>query len=346
MKYNMSQWMLELLHAPIKKALPILSFPSVQLLGINVCDLINDSTMQARGMKAVAERTPDAAASVSLMDLSVEAQCFGAAIHISDHEVPTVISPVLPIDASADERMAMALALEVPAIGSGRTHIYIDAVRQAANLITDRPVFAGVIGPFSLAGRLMDVSASMLYCYDEPDMVHQVLCKATDFIIQYAQAFKEAGANGVIIAEPLAGLLSPTLAQEFSGYYCRKIVTAVQDDYFAVIYHNCGNTTHTTLQSILSCGAAAYHFGNAVDMRSILESVPAGTICMGNIDPAREFRNGTPESIQATTMALMAECCPYPNFVISSGCDIPPLSDWQNIDAFFRAVRTFYISAQ
>ena len=38
----------------------------------------------------------------------------------------------------------------------------------------------------------------------------------------------------------------------------------------------------------------------------------------------------------------MEKCCKYPNFVISSGCDIPPLSSWDNIDAFFAAVKEFY----
>ena len=38
----------------------------------------------------------------------------------------------------------------------------------------------------------------------------------------------------------------------------------------------------------------------------------------------------------------MERCCKHPNFVISSGCDIPPLSSWDNIDAFFRAAEEFY----
>ena len=217
MKRNMDQWTKELLEAPVKKALPVLSFPSIQLLGITVNDLISDSAIQAKGMKAVADRTPKAGGSVSLMDRSVEAECFGAEIRVSDDEVPTVVGSVLDTEIDEDERMAQAEAMQVPAIGAGRTQIYIDAIAKAVEDITDRPVFAGVIGPFSLAGRLMDVTSSMIYCYDEPDMVHVVLEKATEFIINYIKAYKEVGANGVVMAEPLAGLLSPALAQEFSG---------------------------------------------------------------------------------------------------------------------------------
>ncbi len=341
MKRNMYAWIEDQKAATAKKALPVLSFPSVQLLGITVRELINDSDLQAKGMKAVADRVPTAAA-VSLMDLSLEAECFGSKIRVSDEEVPTVVGSLIDAELDEDERLEQAKALAVPAVGAGRTQIYIDAIEKAVGLITDRPVLAGVIGPFSLAGRLMDVTEAMIYCYDEPDMVHVLLQKATDFIIQYIKAYKAVGANGVVLAEPLAGLLSPGLAQEFSGDYCKQIVDAVQDESFIVVYHNCGNTAVLTMDSLLSCGAKAYHFGDAVDMTEVMEKIPSDVMALGNVSPAGEFRGGTPESIKRATWKVMEACCKYPNFVISSGCDIPPMSPWENIDAFFAAVDAFY----
>lgn len=70
-------------------------------------------------------------------------------------------------------------------MGAGRTGLYVEAIEKAVGMIQDRPVFAGVIGPFSLAGRLMDVTEAMIYCYEEPDMVHVLLEKATAFITDY-----------------------------------------------------------------------------------------------------------------------------------------------------------------
>lgn len=334
MKRDMQQWLQDLRDAKVKKAMPILSFPAIQLMGISVRELISSGDAQARGMKLIADRT-DAAASVSLMDLSVEAECFGSTIRVSDEEVPTVVGSIV-----TSEEEAQALA--VPKIGAGRTGIYIEAIEKAAELITDRPVFAGAIGPFSLAARLLDVTEIMIYCYDEPDMVHTVLEKVTQFITDYCLAFKQAGANGVVIAEPVAGLLSPALAEEFSAPYVKKIVDAVQDDSFIVIYHNCGNNTIRMIDSILSTGASAYHFGNSIDMAEMMKHIPSGVVAMGNVDPAGEFRNGTPESIRRATLDVMRANCGAPNFVISSGCDIPPLSSWENIDAFFAAVKEYY----
>lgn len=334
-KRDMYQWINSLKGAEVKKALPVLSFPCVSLLGITVRELISDSELQSKGMKLIADRT-DAAASVSFMDLSVEAECFGATVVVSDDEVPTVNGRII-------NDMDEAEALEIPPIGSGRTQIYIDAIEKACKEITDRPVFAGMIGPYSLAARLFDVSEIMMDCYDDPDMVHTVLGKVTAFLIEYAKAYKTAGANGIVMAEPVAGLLSPTLEEEFSSPYVKQIVDAVQDENFVIIYHNCGDNVPKMLDSIMTTGCAAYHFGNAMDMeQDIIPQVSAETVVMGNIDPAGTLRMGTPEKVREETLALLEKCSKYPNFVLSSGCDIPPMTPWENIDVFFATVKEFY----
>lgn len=335
-RQSMKLWVADTIARPKKAALPVLSFPCVQLMGITVKELISAADMQAKGLKMIADRTP-MAASVSLMDLSVEAEAFGSAIRVSDDEVPTVIGAIV-----SDEEEAGAL--RVPKVGDGRTGINVDGIRKAAELIQDRPVFAGVIGPFSLAGRLMDVSEALVYCYDEPDMVHTVMKKATAFLIDYCNAYKAAGANGVLLAEPLTGLLSPALAREFSHPYVKELIDAVQDDSFALFYHNCGNTVPQMAQDIYQLGAMGCHFGNCIDMADVMDAAPAGVLVMGNVDPAGELRNGTPDSVRAATRRVMERCCRYPNFLISSGCDIPPLTPWENLDAFFGAVEDFYAS--
>lgn len=331
----MRSWIDRFSDQSYKKPIPLLSFPCVSLLGVSVKELISDSTLQAKGMKAVADRT-DASAAVSFMDLSVEAECFGAAVCVSDDEVPTVKGRLI-------NDMDEAEALCVPAVRSGRTSIYIDAVKQAVKDITDRPVLAGMIGPFSLAARLLDVSEIMIDCYDDPDMVHTVLDKTTQFLIEYAKAYKSAGVAGIVMAEPVSGLLSPALEEEFSSPYVKKIVATVQDDGFVIIYHNCGDNVPRMLDSILSTGAAAYHFGNAVDIeKDILQKVPSDIVIMGNIDPAGTLLMGTPETVREATLSLLERCVKYPNYILSSGCDMPPMTPWQNIEAFFAAWKEFY----
>ena len=301
MERNMYDWISHIRMAKEKKAMPILSFPAIQKMGISVENLILHSESQAEGMKVIADSLPKAAASVSVMDLSVEAECFGSKVLFFESEVPSVTGSIIGSEEDAEN-------LQIPKIGSGRTGICIEAIRKASEQIQDRPVFAGVIGPFSLAGRLMDVTEAMFYCYDEPDMVHIVLEKATAFLIDYCKAFKKAGANGVLIAEPLAGVLSPGLAQEFSAEYVKRIVEAVQEESFIVIYHNCGNATIPQIDGILETGCRVLHFGNSIDMEEMLSHIPENIVVMGNVDPVNCFKNGTPESVKEETLKIMEKC--------------------------------------
>lgn len=333
MKIDMKKWMQDCINAPTKKAMPILSFPGIQLTGHTVDEMVRSGHLQAVCMEAIARKF-DTAAAFSLMDLSVEAEAFGSPIHYSGDEVPTVTAALIHDEEEAE-------ALQVPDVGAGRTGECVNGIREVSSLITDRPVLAGIIGPYSLAGRLLDMTEIMILCYEEPEMVETVLEKSTEFLVKYALAFKDAGANGIAIAEPAAGLLSPGLIETFSTPYVKRICEAVEDDSFMVLYHNCGNVV-PLLENIKQIGAGGYSFGNAVDLEETLKVIPRDSIVIGNIDPAGIIRNGTPEQIRKETLSLMERCCKYPNFVIASGCDIPPMTPLENIEAFFQAVEEFY----
>ena len=314
-----------------QRALPILSFPAAQKLGVSVETLVKSAELQAKAMQIIAAET-DTLAAVSLMDLSVEAEAFGAKVRFTEDEVPAIVGQLISDEDEANE-------LEVPDLSAGRALLCVEAVRTAKQAITDKPVIAGMIGPYSLAGRLCDVTEIMYLCYDEPETVHTVLDKVTQYLITYGRAMKDAGADGIMMAEPLAGILSPDMADEFSMPYVKRIIDELQDEDFAVLYHNCGNSVPQMLDSIYQLDAAAYHFGNAVDMAEIMAKTPADILAMGNIDPAGEFASGTVESITAATKALLEKCGAYKNFVPSSGCDIPAHAKWENIQAFFAAVK-------
>ena len=150
MKMNMKQWIEEYKEASVKKAMPILSFPGAQLIGKTVDELVRNGHLQALCMEAMAKRY-EMGAAVSLMDLSVEAEAFGAEVHYSEDDVPTMHGALIEDEEGAE-------ALLVPEVGAGRTGECIKGIKEATELITDRPIFAGIIGPYSLAGRLLDMT--------------------------------------------------------------------------------------------------------------------------------------------------------------------------------------------
>jgi uroporphyrinogen decarboxylase len=93
--------------------------------------------------------------------------------------------------------------------------------------------------------------------------------------------------------------------------------------------------------SMHGTGAAGLHFGNRCTIVDALAQLPRDTIVFGNIDPVGVFKSGTPETVRSETLRLLTATKDYPNFVISSGCDIPPNVPLENIDAFFLALRDF-----
>ena len=317
-----------------KKPIPILSFPGIHLIGCSVGELVKDGHLQALCMEAIAKRY-DTGAAVSLMDLSVEAEAFGAHIIYSEDDVPTVHDALIVDEETAEN-------LQIPQIGSGRTGECIKGIKEAKERITDRPVLAGMIGPYSLAGRLLDMTEIMILCYEEPELVESVLEKVTKFLVVYAKSFKEVGADGIVLAEPAAGLLSPNLIEEFSNPYVQKIREAVEDEDFLVVYHNCGNIT-PIMDKIVELDASVYSVGNAIDMEEALKKLPKESMVMGNLDPAGILRNGTPAFIKQETKKILECCSKYDNFILSSGCDVPANTSLENLDAFFEAAKEFYL---
>lgn len=136
-------------------------------------------------------------------------------------------------------------------------------------------------------------------------------------------------------------MLSPNLIRDFSMPYVERLIESVEDDNFIVVYHNCGNII-PLLNEIKTIHPAAYSVGNAVDIEEALKVLPSDSLVIGNIDPAGTLRNGTPEKIRTETRELLERCSKYPNFVIASGCDIPPMTPLENIQVFFDTVKEFY----
>jgi len=327
---NMKKWK-EAFKNSERQALPILTYPGLQITGKTIKDVVTDGSAQYELIKAVSDRYPTAGA-VSIMDLSVEAEAFGSEIKYSDNEVPNVVGRLVVDEKSIDE-------LQVPDLTKGRIPEYLKACKLSAKNIK-RPVFGGCIGPFSLAGRLFGMTEIMTAMRRKPDMIHLLLEKCTTLILEYNKAIKKTGVQGVIMAEPAAGLLSESFCQKFSSDYVKKIVDAVQDENYLVILHNCGQTKHL-VNSMLSTGAEGYHFGNAVDMADILPQIPQDKLVGGNIAPVDVFKNGSVYSVIKETMSLLEKSKEYPNFFISSGCDIPPGTPLENVDAFFNTLALF-----
>jgi uroporphyrinogen decarboxylase len=326
---NINNWVSQQISNKKRIAIPIMTHPGIEMIGKKVKDTVQNGEVHALAIKRLNEVYPVAAKTV-IMDLTLEAEAFGCQIEFQENDMPHILGRLVS-NAKEIEN------LKVPELCAGRVPQYLKANRLTVESTKDKPVFAGVIGPFSLAGRLFDMSEIMVACYMEPEAITCLLEKCTEFILKYCKELKNIGCSGVVIAEPAAGLLSNEDCQYFSSEYVKKIVDAVQDDTFLVILHNCGNQGHCT-EAMLNSGANAYHFGNAIDMVETLKYCPTDKLILGNIDPVGVMKMRSAREVKAFTSDLLNRTSGFDNFVLSTGCDLPPHVPSENISAFFEAL--------
>ena len=155
-------------------ALPVLTYPGAPLAGASVRELVTDPDAQVRTQLALADRYP-LRALLTCMDLSVEAEAFGSEIQLSDDEIPTVTNRLAPTAAAVE-------ALNIPRVGAARTAVYLEATRRLRAAAGGRLVFAGMVGPFSLAARLHGVAEALSLTLGEPGLMHALIARSTAFL--------------------------------------------------------------------------------------------------------------------------------------------------------------------
>lgn len=123
----------------------------------------------------------------------------------------------------------------------------------------------------------------------------------------------------------------------YSSAYVKRLAAEVGDESFNIVLHNCAaKLLH--LPAILETGLKAFHFGAPMDIVGALGKVSPDVVLCGNLDPTGVFVQLVPDEVQAQAVRLLAATAGRKNFVLSSGCDLPPSAPLSNLDAFYRAL--------
>lgn len=297
------------------RAMPCLFYPAVRENGVSVADALQNAPVQADILKKIADQWPVAAV-VRMTELWCEGAAFGMECRITDDDFPVLGEPLCE---EAEELAELA----VPDVENAVTAPLLEAVRLAAPAL-DRPLFAGMTGPYTLGTVLCGAEDFMVACMTEPETVQAFMEHVCSFLTDYAKAYKQAGAAGILIAEPATAMISPDMMQEFSNKWINHITDAVQDDTFAVVYHNCG-AANPHMQTIAELHTAAFHFGSDIDLTRARSMVPEDRAVMGNLDP-RAFLGAQPESIRQKAAQQKAQWGTLPHWIPSTGCDLAPVA--------------------
>jgi uroporphyrinogen decarboxylase len=199
------------------------------------------------------------------------------------------------------------------------------------------PVGGYVIGPFTLAGLMMGANEIAMATLESPDVVQATVNFAERVVIAYARALEEAGADTIAILDPTCVILSPESYRTFCAPAVENVIRHLA---VPAILHICGNTEHL-LGPMCETGAQGLSLDSMVNFPGIAPQIPGDVVLIGNINPTSTMLFGSRQDVRQQTAALLEAMEPYPNFIMSTGCDLPFNTPLENIIEMVQTTKAF-----
>jgi len=144
-----------------------------------------------------------------------------------------------------------------------------------------------------------------------------------DFVVQmelgFARAQIEAGVDVMGIGDPASSLVSPSFYKDFVFTKQKKMVDGIHAMGARVRLHICGDTRHIA-EGLGRVGADIIDQDSLAPLDHARRMMGPRQVLLGNIDPVRVLRQGTPESV---TQAIgECHCQAGPNYIAGAGCEV------------------------
>lgn len=316
---------------------PLMGFPGCDELGVSIKVAQQNSGLHYRCIDALARKyQPDGM--FMMMDLSVEANALGLPVRFPAEESSSVEEH--PIQT----RQALDALQSINILDDSRVQSYIRTVElMRLGLPESMLKCAYVVGPLTLAGLLEGAQKVAMDSVLDPDWLDELCLFSTKIIKQYANALINAGADSICILEPTGVIMSPDYFSRFSAKYVTEIMDSYKHTGVDTIYHICGNTTHL-IEAMIDSGAHALSLDSpdtGLELVNVMQRVPENVVVIGNVNPTAIMKDGSVEQVEQITAELLESMRLYPNFLLSTGCDLPPGTPSENLEAFMRVGREF-----
>lgn len=315
---------------------PLVGFPGLNMTGCTIKLAQQNYGEHYRVLQAIAETfEPDCI--FPLMDLSVEANALGQYTVFPEAESATVVKTEFLLD-ELMEKEQVNIAFDTRLLG------YVETMKLMS-IGLPKTIIRGayITGPYSLAALLMGADNAAMATVSDPEGLHTLCQFTTERIQKYLHFLITAGAQVICILEPSAVMLGPEQFEEFSARYIKHLTQSCQYTGVSTVYHTCGNTMHL-IEKMVASGINAVSLDSreaGVNLAAVAKRLPPEVVVMGNINPTGTLLKGKPKEVEQEVTDLLKEMAPYPNFVLSTGCDLPQETPLENIHAFMRAGRRF-----
>ena len=315
---------------------PLMGFPGVELIGSNIKLAQQNFGEHYKAIKKLADVfSPDIV--FPLMDLSVEANAIGRYTVFPKNDYATVPKDHFQIE-EMEKLGEINISFDSRVIG------YVETMKLMSVGLPEHIVKgAYVTGPYTVAALIMGAEEAAIATRRKQGDLHQLCEFTTEKIQEYARLLISAGAEVICILEPSAVMLGPEQFQEFSSFYVRHIKDSCKYSGVNTIYHTCGNTMHL-IEEMVESGADGISLDSkevGITLPEVAKSVPESVVVIGNISPTTTMLFGKPGDVRREVIELMDAMQSCPNFILSTGCDLPQEIPVDNIDAFMKAGREY-----
>jgi MtaA/CmuA family methyltransferase len=272
-------------------------------------------------------------------DLAKEAEAAGCEVKWSDTIVPSISRHVLE-----GENKGRLAKMHLPNIrADGRLPMFLELCQRlvAAGL----PAAAGAVvtGPWTVAMLMRGPEELLLDTVDDPAFVHDLMRFCTDYITQLGEAVA-ATKIGLSLSEPTGScsLISPDNYRDFIKPYHKEMVDHFKAKKVGLTVHICG-MTHPLYADLVDVGFSTVSIDidqSADQLKALVETSRKRVVAIGNVD-ATIFERATKPQIEAEVKRCLDTAAKGGAFVLSTSCEIPPMSKPEIVQWFMEAARTY-----
>jgi MtaA/CmuA family methyltransferase len=270
-------------------------------------------------------------------DLTKEAEAAGCAVKWSDTIVPSVSQHVLAEDKGKLARM------NIPdPKAAGRLPMFLELCEglMAAQLPT--ATGAVVTGPWTVAMLMRGPEALLLDTVDDPRFVRDLLRFTTDYVRRLSELVA-ATKIGLSFAEPTAScsLISPGNYKEFVKPCHQELVQHFKKQKVNCAVHICGMTL-PLYQDLVDAGfgTISIDVDPSVDqLQALMRVAERKAVVIGNVD-ARIFSRASKAQVEAEVKRCLATVGGRSGYILSTSCEIPPMSKPEIVQYFMDAARS------
>jgi len=268
-------------------------------------------------------------------DMATVAEAMGRGISLYDG-AEGIIYPTVPNKwKDLDE-------IDIPEnyMSQGRMPVVDKAFDILKNEAPDLAVGAWVLGPFTLAGQIMELDILLKGLKKKKDQIEVFLEQVTQVTIDLCKHYESLGVDFISVREMGSGtdLLSPRMWKTLIQPNLTKVFDAIS---IPSVNHICGSTD-MIIEMMHECGADALSVDQKNDVAETRKKLGDDILIFGNFDPYGTLT--TLEDI-AEVENVIKQCVDNGVDAVWPGCDIWPDVKKENMEAYVRTVKEYGIKA-